>query len=161
MYKNTCKWKEGSKMKSNFRQEVCDDRPISSTKRTVLHIFFVFTQYQWCVLSVCVIFLHYCWVTVSKQSFCWVFCTHENRAWHPSSPNVPLWLTVIHHFYHSQNLFFWAFNISYYKWGFWPKLSESGRHSDRFVVRNSFSLCENKNKLAGAMLRISDMWFPV
>ncbi len=39
--------------------------------------------------------------------------------------------------------------------------AESGRHSDRFVVRNSFSLCENKNKLAGAMLRISDMWFPV
>lgn len=40
-------------------------------------------------------------------------------------------------------------------------LKESGRHSDRFVVKNSFSLYENQNKLAGAMLRISDMWFPV
>lgn len=43
-----------------------------------------------------------------------------------------------------------------------PELRELVQHSDRFVVRNSFSLCENKNKLlAGAMLRISDMWFPV
>lgn len=34
-------------------------------------------------------------------------------------------------------------------------------HSDRFSERNSFLLYKNQNKLAGAMLRISDMWFPV
>lgn len=78
-------------------------------------------------------------------------------------PNVTLRLTVIHIFLPltGHDLMSITVNISYFSQRFWSKLSEYRRYSDRFVVRNSFSLCENKNKLAEAMLGFSDMWFPV
>lgn len=104
------------------------------------------------------VFLHYCWVTGSKYPFCWVVWVLGTAS---QCPNLTLRLTVIHIFLPLTQPF--LLKIQYFILQVKASAKAEGvrRHSDRFVVRNSFSLYENKNKLAGAVLRISDMWFPV